>query len=295
MPWIERALALARLTGSADVESHALGYRGVGRCLAGDDAGLADLRTAVEIAQRIGHADYLTVAAQNTAVVLMRSGRVLEAEPYLDLADRTAVAHRLESAHFRIAAQQCYVALWRGDGTWPRPRLRELVDADVDAGANAVNPLAFLGRILARRGDPAAGRLIERAEKLAAACGEEQKLAVAVAATVEWRWLAGDADGVRGSGRAVPVDRRRRPAPAAARRGAAPPAAVRRAGRRRSTAASRRTPPVSGETGRPRRLCGWRPATRTSGPGNCAPHRTSSSSGKGWPSSTGWARRPRPR
>ena len=97
-PWLERALALARPTGSADVESHALGYRGVGRCLAGDDSGLADLRTAVEIAQRIGHADFLTVTAQNTAVVLMRSGQVLAAEPYLDLAERTAVAHRLDSA-----------------------------------------------------------------------------------------------------------------------------------------------------------------------------------------------------
>jgi DNA-binding CsgD family transcriptional regulator/tetratricopeptide (TPR) repeat protein len=197
VPWIEQAVELARLTGSADVESHALGYRGVGRCLTGDEAGLADLRTSVEIAQRIGHADYLTVAAQNTAVVLMRSGRVLEAEPYLDLAERTAVAHRLESAQFRIAAQQCYVASWRGQWDAAEARLRELVDADVDAGANAVNPLAFLGRILARRGDPAAGLLIERAEKLAAASGEEQKLAVAVAATVEWRWLADDADGVR--------------------------------------------------------------------------------------------------
>ncbi len=196
-PWIERALALARSTDSADVEAHALGYRGVGRCLVGDDAGLTDLRAAVEIAQRIGHADYVTVAAQNTAVVLMRSGRMLEAEPYLDLADRTAVAHRLESAHFRIAAQQCYVASWRGQWDVAETRLRELLDADVDAGANAVNPLAFLGRILARRGDPAAGPLIERAEQLAAACGEEQKLAVALAATVEWRWLAGDADGVR--------------------------------------------------------------------------------------------------
>jgi hypothetical protein len=91
------------------------------------------------------------------------------------------------------------VAMWRGHWDVAEKRLRELVcaDADVDAGANAVNPLAFLGRILARRGDPAAGSLIDRAEKLAAACGEEQKLAVALAATVELQWLAGDADGVR--------------------------------------------------------------------------------------------------
>jgi DNA-binding CsgD family transcriptional regulator len=196
-PLLDRALELARMTGSADVESHALGYRGVGRCLAGDEDGLADLRGAVEIAERIGHADYLTVAAQNTAVVLMRSGRVPEAEPYLNLAERTAIAHRLSSAHFRVAAQQCFVALWRGEWDAAEARLRALLDADVDAGSNAVNPLAFLGRLLARRGDPAAAALIERAETLAMAGGEEQKLAVALAAAVEWRWLTGDADSVR--------------------------------------------------------------------------------------------------
>jgi len=195
--WSTRAIEMAAATGSDDVLSRALGYRGVAACLAGDDRGLADLHEAVEIAQRIGHADYLTVAAQNSAVMLIRAGRVLDAEPFLDLAERVATEHRLTTALYRIAAQQCFVLIWRGRWDRAEARLRGLIEDAVDAGANAVNPLAFLGRLLARRGDPAAAGLIEAATRLAEASGEAQKLAVASAARVECRWLTGDADGVR--------------------------------------------------------------------------------------------------
>jgi DNA-binding CsgD family transcriptional regulator/tetratricopeptide (TPR) repeat protein len=195
--WSTQAIEMAAATGSDDVLSRTLGYRGVAACLAGDDSGLADLHEAVEIAQRIGHADYLTVAAQNSAVMLIRAGRVLDAEPFLDLAERVATEHRLTTALYRIVAQQCFVLIWRGRWDRAEARLRGLIDDAGDAGANAVNPLAFLGRLLARRGDPAAAALIETATRLAEASGEAQKLAVASAAQVEWQWLTGDVDGVR--------------------------------------------------------------------------------------------------
>lgn len=51
----------------------------------GDPSGIADLEHAVAIAVVVDHADYLTVAAHNLAVMLIRSGRPLEAVPYLDL------------------------------------------------------------------------------------------------------------------------------------------------------------------------------------------------------------------
>jgi DNA-binding CsgD family transcriptional regulator len=201
--WSERALDVAYATASDDVVSHALGYRGVAKCSAGDDSGLDDLRSAVEIATRIGHADYLTVAAHNLAVMLVRSGQVLAAKPYLDTADRVASEHRLETARFRISAQQSFVLMWQGRWDEAESRLRKLVGSGTDAGANAVNPLAFLGRLLARRGDPTAAELIERAGALAAASGEDQKNAVAAAAKLEWLWLTGDVEGVRAIGTAL--------------------------------------------------------------------------------------------
>jgi ATP/maltotriose-dependent transcriptional regulator MalT len=197
---LDRAVAVARKTGSDDVLAYALGYRGVSTVSGGDESGLADLRQAVEIAERIGHADYLTVAAHNLAVVLMRSGRVREAVPYLQLGAQVAQEHRLDTAAFRIEAQQCYVLILQGGWDEAERRLRGLLDTAADPGANAVNPLAFLGRILARRGDPGAAGHIEEAWRLAGATGEDQKMAVAAGARIERLWLTGELAAVRAVG-----------------------------------------------------------------------------------------------
>ena len=197
---LDVALELARRTGADDVVAHALNYRGVSLASRGDDRGLADLRESVELASRLGHADYLTLAAHNLAVILLRSARVAEAEPYLRLGAAVAREHRLDTAAFRIEAQQCYGLILRGRWEEAERRLRTLLDAGGDPGASAVNPLAFLGRLLTRRGDPAAARYVERAWELAAATGEDQKRAVAAGARIEWLWLTGDRAGVRAEG-----------------------------------------------------------------------------------------------
>jgi DNA-binding CsgD family transcriptional regulator/tetratricopeptide (TPR) repeat protein len=198
--WSERALELARQLGSSEVLARALCYRGVARVSLDWQAGFADLRRAVEVAERLGHGDALTVAAHNLAVALIRAGRPLEAEPYLAAGERAAREHGLDHALFRIQAQQCHVLLLRGAWEQAERRLRELVARGGDPGANLVNPLAFLGRILARRGDPEAPALIDRAWTLAAATEERQKMAVAAGARIELAWLGGDQAAVRGLG-----------------------------------------------------------------------------------------------
>jgi DNA-binding CsgD family transcriptional regulator/tetratricopeptide (TPR) repeat protein len=197
---VDTALKLARRTGADDVVAHALNYRGVSLASLGDEAGLADLRESIELARTLGHADYATVAAHNLAVVLLRSARIAEAEPYLELGAAVAREHRLETAAYRIEAQLCWVLILRARWDEAERRLRALLDAGSDAGANAVNPLAFLGRLLARRGDPAAAGFVARAMELADATGEDQKGAVAAGARIEWLWLAGDTDRVRAEG-----------------------------------------------------------------------------------------------
>jgi len=195
--WLKQALDLAERLGCRDVVSHALGYRGVVRASLGDDGGLADLERAVEEADRLGHGDYLTVAAHNLAVLLLRTGQVREAGRYLDLGERAAREHALDTALFRIEAQQCHVLLLQGSWDEAERRLRRLLERAEDPGANLVNPLAFLGRILARRGDPEAAALIDRSWRLASATGEDQKMAVAAGARIEWAWISGDDDAVR--------------------------------------------------------------------------------------------------
>jgi hypothetical protein len=84
------------------------------------------------------------------------------------------------------------------EGSWDEAERR--LRRSEDPGANLVNPLAFLGRILARRGDPEAAGPIERAWRLASATGEDQKMAVAAGARIEHAWIEGDDDRVRAIG-----------------------------------------------------------------------------------------------
>jgi DNA-binding CsgD family transcriptional regulator/tetratricopeptide (TPR) repeat protein len=192
LDWCGRGLELAEQIGAEDVMCYALVYRGFARSQLGDDAGLVDQQHAVDLATRLGHGDYLTVASHNLAVTHLRACRTADALPLLELAARTADEYRLDTAHYRIDAQRAYCLLLQG--LWPQAEqlLRALLAMPGDPGANAVNPLAFLGRLLARRGDPAAADLVDRAWQEATRCGEGQKMAAAGSARLEWLWLTGD-------------------------------------------------------------------------------------------------------
>jgi tetratricopeptide (TPR) repeat protein len=132
--WSKRALDLAERIGSPEVVSHALGHRGVARASLGDDGGLADLERAVETADRLGHGDYLNVAAHNLAVVLIRSGRLREARDHLDIGERAAREYGLDTGRFRIEAQQCHVLLLQGTWDEAERRLRRLLERAGDPG-----------------------------------------------------------------------------------------------------------------------------------------------------------------
>jgi DNA-binding CsgD family transcriptional regulator/tetratricopeptide (TPR) repeat protein len=196
----DAAIDLADSLAFPDLRAWALCYRGISRIPLGDVGGFADLRAAVEIAQRIDHADYLTGAAHNLSVALIRSGRHTEAAPYLDIAARAANQHGLARAAFHIEGQQCHVLLLTGEWDEAERRLRRILDTSGDPGSTVVAPLAYLGRILSRRGDPQAKALIDRAWRIADASGEDQKQATAGGPRVEFAWLQGDDDEVRRMG-----------------------------------------------------------------------------------------------
>jgi len=197
----DAAIDLADSLALPDLRAWALCYRGISRIPLGDEGGFADMRAAVEIAQQIDHADYLTGAAHNLSVALIRSGRHTEAAPYLDIAARTANEHGLARAAFHIEGQQCHVLLLTGEWDEAERRLRRILDTSGDPGSTVVAPLAYLGRILARRGDPQAKALIDQAWQIADASGEDQKQATAGGPRVELAWLQGDDDEVRRLGR----------------------------------------------------------------------------------------------
>jgi DNA-binding CsgD family transcriptional regulator len=193
----ERAVTGARAAGRVDVETHALIYRGLSRVGLGDDDGLDDLRAAIALARRIDHGDHLCRAASNLASALIWLGRHPEALPWLAIAEDAARDHGLDLYLFHVLAQRSHVDLYTGRWEAAERRLREQLATTGDPGSVLAIPLALLGRILARRGDPAAAAMVARAWDLGVRSRQVHRMAVAGGAVVEEAWLRGDAATVR--------------------------------------------------------------------------------------------------
>ena len=105
---------------------------------------------------------------------------------------------------YNLELHRCVLLLRRGDLDGALAGLRELVDGVEDPGMLFAYSVPWLGRALARRGDPAAGGLLAGTWDGA----QRQRLLLGVAyaglASVEWAWLAGRpeiAERVRGLAR----------------------------------------------------------------------------------------------
>ena len=187
----------ARAADRPDVETHALIYLGVARVGLGDEGGLDDVRAAIELARRLDHGEYLCRGASNLATALIWLGRHPEALPWLEVAEGSARDHGFDYHLFRVLVQRSQVDLFAGRWEVAERQLRELAGSARDPAALLVLPLAPLGRLLARRGDPAAAAMVARAWEMSVQSQQAYRMALAGGAVVEEAWLRGDAAGVR--------------------------------------------------------------------------------------------------
>lgn len=195
--WCARALDDADAFGYREVSAHARIYLGMAKIGQRDDGGFEDLRIAIELARELDHGDYLCRAALNTAIAMIWLGRHSETTAYLDMAENAARDHGLDYLLFHVVAQRSHVDLYRGDWAEAEHRLRAQLGTDRDPAAVMVLPLALLGRLLARRGDPAAAGLAGRSWEIATRSRQVHRLALAGGAMIEQAWLRSDRDAVR--------------------------------------------------------------------------------------------------
>jgi DNA-binding CsgD family transcriptional regulator/tetratricopeptide (TPR) repeat protein len=195
--WCRRAVGEARAVGRSDIEAHARIYLGLARVGLGDLHGFDDLHAAVKLATELDHGDYLCRAALNLATATIWLGRHPEAPPYLDVAEAAAREHGLDHHTFHALVQRCHVDLYVGRWDAAERVLRQQLATERDPAALMIIPLALLGRIQARRGDPEASSLVARAWELATRSRQVHRMALAGAAVIEEAWLRGDSDVVR--------------------------------------------------------------------------------------------------
>ena len=183
-----RARDLAARSDRLDLAALALNYLGIARTELGDPGGLRLLRESIAASmderRRVRRARLC-----NLAELLGRDGRLEELVSCVEEGLRFARERGFWSHAYNLEVHRCVVLALRGDLEGALTGLRALVEDVDDPGMLYAYSVPWLGRVLARRGDRAAG------EMLAAAWDEARRqrlllgLAYAGLALTEWAWL----------------------------------------------------------------------------------------------------------
>ena len=149
------------------------------------------MRDSVEVALGEAHHEVAARGYCNVAELLYREGRLAELEACIAEGLPFARERGFWSHAYNLELHRCVLQLRRGDLDGALAGLRELVHGVEDPGMLFAYSVPWLGRALARRGDPAAGGLLAGTWDGA----QRQRLLLGVAyaglASVEWAWLAG--------------------------------------------------------------------------------------------------------
>ena len=126
------------------------------------------------------------------ARVTVRLGRFEEVARWVEeglafVRDRGFTSHA-----YSLEAHRCQLLALRGDWEAAEAGARALLRAVEDPGVLGRLTTPLLGRLLARRGDPAAAGLMDRTWQLALQADSIMALAPAGIARVEWAWLQGN-------------------------------------------------------------------------------------------------------
>jgi DNA-binding CsgD family transcriptional regulator/tetratricopeptide (TPR) repeat protein len=191
---LERARRLARRSQRTDLAALCLNYLGIARVERGAPDGLQNVRDSIVVATTGGHHEEAARGYTNLAELLLRAGRLEELESCV-LDGLAFTRERGFWSHaYNLEVHRCLLLLRRGEWDPAEEGLRRLVEDVDDPGMLYAYSVPWLGRLLARRGDPAAGGMLAGAWRQARRHRLLLGLAYAGIARVEWAWLAGRPD-----------------------------------------------------------------------------------------------------
>jgi ATP/maltotriose-dependent transcriptional regulator MalT len=196
-PILVGARDLALRAGRPDLAALSLNYLGIARFELGDQTGLELLRESIAMAIDTRQHEYAARGYCNLVELLARGGRVDELEAWVARGLAFTRERGFWSHAYNLELHRCVALIRRGAWDAALAGLRALVRGVDDPGMLYAYSVPWLGRLLARRGEPGAE------EMLAAAWGRARRgrlligVAYAGLAYVEWAWLAGDEDVVR--------------------------------------------------------------------------------------------------
>ena len=271
---LERADALALRSRRPDLAALCLNYLAIARVEAGQPDGLQTMRNSIALAQAGGHHEATARGYTNLAELLLRLGRLDELERCVTEGLTFTRERGFWSHAYNLEVHRCLLLLRRGDWDGAEAGLRRLLEDVADPGMLYAYSAPWLGRVLARRGDPRRGDLLDAAWAQAQRQHQLLGLAYAGIARAEWAWLTGDVAAARQVADVLlPLTEHPGAAPFRAellrylaRAGYVPPPRSRLGGADRLPRAPRRPPPTASAcaaTGRRRPRPGGARATRT--------------------------------
>jgi DNA-binding SARP family transcriptional activator len=192
--YAERALALGDRLDRDDLRAQALCYLGSGRLAQGDPRGADDIERAISLGAAETRLETRVRTYVHAAGSAYRTGRMQDAERYVAAGLRLASDGEFAAGQYRLQLTSAAVSASTGD--WDRgiAQLRQLMTGPGRAGVMALLAVSMLARLLARRGDPGAGELLNEAMRDPVWAGDSYVAGPLAVARVEVDWLTGTVD-----------------------------------------------------------------------------------------------------
>ena len=189
--WGRRALGVAERLGDRKGTALALNYIGTSHVMAGDyEPGVEHLLRSLELARALE--DEVSI---NSALGMLGSGlaemyQLGDAESYLE--QQVAFAEERDLSPAYSASWLACLYVYRG--RWDEVAPLAVSAIRTESVISQITGWIALGRVRARRGDPAAFDALDKALGLAQPGGHLQRLGHVHAARAEAAWLAGDGE-----------------------------------------------------------------------------------------------------
>ena len=200
--WGERAIALAEALGERETLAHALNTVGSARP-ADDERRQAELERSLQLALEDGLEEHVARAYTNQGSCAALHYQFARADPYLAAGIAYCTERDLDPWRLYMQGWRAVSLFYQGHWAEAAQQAVAVLGYPTVSAIGRVMPLAILGRIRARRGDPEASVVLDEALALAAGMGELQRVGPARTARAEAAWLAGDGALTREEARAA--------------------------------------------------------------------------------------------
>ena len=190
--WGERAIALAERLDETEILVHALNNVGSAEMVRGLEEGTAKLERSLRLALDAGLEEHVARAFTNLASIAVDARDYARADAYLADGIVYCAERDLDSWHSYMTGYQARAEFDRGDYDAATATATAVLDDRAVTAPARITPLAVLGRIRARRGEPDPWAPLDEVRELASRTGELQRLAAAAIARSEALWLAGE-------------------------------------------------------------------------------------------------------